>query len=426
MIFSGEKYMRGLRTVFLVFGLVLTASAVGAEELAPGTVLDASNWETLKDKTFEGHRIADMVPKGMLVLVLEHGLKLPLRHSESFEIDPRYRELSDKYASQVVYDKATQNISGYVAGLPFPDVQRDAMAILDKKEAGRKLIWNNFYANPTTGDNYSLKEGKVFLISGKSGIEREQTLYTTKIRMTGRLTEPHVLGDGSVNKQQMLFLLAPYDVKGLGQYIVRYNDGRPDDTYAYIKSVRRVRRVSGNTWMDSTGGGDWSNEDASLLDAHPLWYESYTLLGETTTLAVAHSKAGPVKLDEMIDYKNSPHWNPIGVEWEPRQTYVIEGKPPTAHLYGKKTLWMEKNHPNFYWMEVLDKKGELWKVGMNFSHPSTPEESALPAIGEGPGGIFIDLQRYHATVVTAEGIRINLPGVSEEDFSVREMQKLVQ
>ncbi len=417
--------MRALRAVFLFFGLGLTASAVSAEELAPGTVIEASSWEALKDQTFEGHRIADMVPNGMLVLILEHGLKLPLRHSENIEIDPRYRELSDKYAGQVVFDKATQNISGYVAGFPFPDVQRDAIALSDKKEAGRKLMWNSFYANPTTGDNYSIKDSKLFLISGKSGIEREQTLYATKIRMTGRLTEPHTLGDGSINKQQMLLLLAPYDVKGGGQYIVRYNDGRPDDVYAYIKSVRRVRRVSGNAWMDSIGGADVAYEDTSLWDIHPLWYESYTLLGETTILAVAHSKTGPMKLDEQIDYKNPPHWNPIAEQWEPRQTYVIEGKPPVADLYGRKTLWMEKNHPNFYWMEVLDKKGDLWKVGMNFSHPSTPEESAWPAIGERTG-IYVDLQRYHATVSLVDGIRINLPGVSEEDFSVREMLKLVQ
>lgn len=417
--------MRILRTVFLCFGFGLAVQAVGADEVIPGTVIEASNWEALKNSTFENHRIADMVPPAMLELILKYGLKLPLRHSEKIEIDSRYAELSNKYASKVVYDNATQNISGYVAGLPFPEAQSDATAISDKKEAGRKLIWNNFYANPTTGNNYSLKEGKIFLISGKTGVEREQALYATKIRMTGRLTEPHTLGDGSLNKQQILLLLAPYDIKGLGQYILRYNDGRPDDTYAYIKSVRRVRRVSGNTWMDSVGGGDWSNEDPSLLDVHPLWYESYSLLGETTLLAVAHAPAGSVKVDKFVDIKNPPYWNPIGVEWEPRQTYVIEGKPPAAHLYGKKTIWMEKNHPNLYLMDVRDKKGDLWKIGFNFSHPSTPEESEFPAIGE-QMGLFIDLQRFHGTVVTADGIKINRPGVSEEDFSVRAMQKLVQ
>ncbi len=415
-----------VRTMVVTIGFISLATASVANELEPGTVIQASNWEDLKSKTFESNKISDMVPAGMLELILHHGLKIPLRHSEPTEVDPRYDELSKQHASKVVFDTSTQNISGYVAGLPFPNVQRDATSVGDKSEAGRKLIWNNFYANPTTGDNYSLKEGRVFLISGKSGLEREQALYATKIRMTGRLTEPHALGDGSLNKQQMLLLLAPYDVKGLGQYILRYNDGRPDDTYAYIKSVRRVRRVSGNTWMDSVGGGDWANEDPSLLDVHPLWYRSYNLIGENTILAVAHSPTGTIDFEKLIDGKTPPYWNPIGVEWEPRKTYVIEGIPPVAHLYGKKTLWMEKSHPNFYWMEVLDKKNELWKVGMNFSHPSTPEESALPAIAEGPGGIFIDLQRYHATVVTADGIKINLPGVSEEDFSVSEMQKLVQ
>jgi hypothetical protein len=408
-----------------LLGFTLNTGVVVGEEVMPGTVLEASNWDILKDKTFENHRIGDMVPAGMLELVLKHGLKLPLRHSENVQIDPRFVELSNKYAHKVVYDRTTQNISGYVAGMPFPDVQRDAIAVPDRAEAGRKLIWNNVYGNPTAGDNTILKKSRLFTINGETGIEREQIVYLTKIRMSGRLAEPHVLGDGSVNKQQMLFVLAPYDVKGVGQYIVRYNDGRPDDTYAYIKSVRRVRRVSGNTWMDSLAGSVAANEDLDLLDAHPLWYESYNLLGETTTLAVAHSPAGPIDLDNFIDHKNPPYWNPIGMQWEPRQTYVIEGKPPVAHLYGKKTLWMEKDYPTFYWMEVHDRKNRLWKVGMNFFHPSTVDESPTPAVAP-RGGVFIDLQSLRGTVSAADGFRLNVPGVSEEQFSVREMQKLVQ
>jgi hypothetical protein len=414
-----------MRPVIGVVVAALAANSSGAEELVPGTVIDESNIEDLANFTFEGVTVSELVPSPLRALV-GHGLRLPLRHSAPVPIDERYRTLSETYSQEVEYDPQSGTVSGYVAGIPFPDVQNDPSKELSPKDAGLKLIWNNFFANPTTGDNYSLKDGDILHIRGDTpGIERSQKLYATKIRMIGRLTEPHVLGDGSINKQQMLFLLAPYDVRGLGQYIVRYNDGRPDETYAYIKSVRRVRRVSGNTWMDSVGGGDWANEDPSLLDIHPLWYKEFNFIGETRTLAVAHAPAVPFELDRFIDNKKPPHWNPIGVEWEPRRTYVIEGVPPREHVYGKKTLWMEKDYPSLYMMQVDDKKGELWKVGLNFSHPSTPEESDVPAIGE-QMGLFVDLQRMHATVVTASGIKINRPGVELEDFSVSEMVKLVR
>ena len=412
--------------ILLILGMGITVLSAAAGEVASGTVIEASTWDALKDQTFENHRISDLVPAGLEVLVREHGLKLPLRHSAPIELDPRYWSLTEQYAGQVNYDAATRSVSGYVAGLPFPDVQKNALSSSDSEAAATKLIWNFFYANPQFGNAYEFNDGTIVLIDGKRGIERSIKTMDKKFRMVGRLTEPHAIGDGSVYKKQVTMLLTPYDVRGLGTYFVRYTDGRPDDSYAYIKSVRRVRRLSGRTWMDPIGPADILNDDNDILDVFPTWYKRYNVLEETTILAVPHGPAtGPHELKQWLDYENAPYWNPVGLEWEPRQVYVIEATPPSTHLYGKKLLYMEKEFPIFYMSDISDTKGDRWKVFVKSYHPTTAEESQDKGIAPS-GGFIVDLQRYHATFIDGVGFKMNDPKATEDDYSLTAIQKMLR
>jgi hypothetical protein len=404
---------------------VVFAAGAGAQDVPAGTVLDAASLATLEGQTFEGHRIADLLPPALALLVREHGLSLTLRPSEPVPLDPRWDELTQRHHGQVQYDPASREISGYVAGVPFPDVQRDAMALADRQEAGTKLLWNFFYGNPQFGNSYEFNEGDILLIDGRKGLERVQRTMDKKFRMVGRLTEPHALGDGSVYKKQVTMILEPYDVRGLGIYFVRYTDGRPDDSYAYIKSVRRIRRISGRTWMDPVGNSDITNDDNDMLDVYPTWYDRYHLLEERPILAVAHGPdTSEHELKDWLDVDTPPYWNPIA-QWEPRQVYVIEATPPSFHLYSRKILYMEKDFPLFYLSDSFDRKGERWKVGIKTYHPLTPEESPQPGIGPS-GGVFIDLQKYHATFIDGRGFRMNDQAATEADYSLTAIQKMLR
>lgn len=406
-------------------GLSLMASNTVAEDVPAGTVVEAASLGVLGNTTFEGHRIADMLPPALEVLVREHGLKLPLRASEPVTLDSRWDQLTARYSQQVRYDPQTRELSGYVAGIPFPDVQRDARAVTDTQESATKLMWNFFYGNPQFGNAYEFNEGDILLIDGRNGLERVQQTVDKKFRMIGRLTEPHVIGDGSIYKKQVTMIMQPYDVRGLGIYFVRYTDGRPDDSYVYIKSVRRVRRVSGRSWMDPVGNSDILNDDNDMIDIYPTWYERFNLLDEATILAVLHGPdTGPHELREWLDVDTPPYWNPIA-QWEPRSVYVIEAVPPSFHLYSKKILYMEKDFPIFYLSESFDRKGERWRVGIKTYHPLTPAESPDPGIGPS-GGVFIDLQKYHATFVDGRGFRMNDPDASEDKYSLTAIQKMLR
>lgn len=418
-----------MKPFMLALAMLAVQVSVIANEVEVGTVIEASTWDALKNQTFEGHRIASLVPPGLEVLVREYGLKLPLRHSEAFEVDPVYWANTKRYADQVHYDVATRLVTGYTAGMPFPDVQRDALGAEDRESAATKLMWNFFLANPLNPDNYQIggNEGAgIYHIDGNKGIDRVQGAIDYKFRMVGRKNEPHTLGDGSLYKKQIFMLTTPYDVRGVGGYTVRYMDGRPDDSYVYVKSVRRLRRVSGNTWMDPLGAGAFFNEDNFLMDIHPVWYPKYNLLDETTILAVVHGPdTSPKDINEKFDFTNAPYWNPLGLEFEPRKVYVIEGTPPSFHLYGKKILYMEKTVPFFHMTDIFDRQGKRWRVNIMYSHVVTPAESPNP--GMAISGInFIDLQQNRASVVDAVGLKIDKPGVTEDDYSPQAVLKLLR
>lgn len=402
--------------------VVFSAPAV-ADEVVAGTVIQASTIDALTEQTFEGHRIGDLVPPGLELLVRKYDLKIPLRHSESIPKIPKIAELSSRYSGQVRYDKATRMISGYVAGEPFPDVQRDAMAAGDPEIAATKLMWNFFLVGPLVSDNY-INNATIYNVVGKS-LERTQGATDRRLRTIGRLSEPHTIGDGLQVKRQITMILSPYDARGVGVFYARYFDGRPDDAYAYIKSVRRLRRLSGGVWNDSVAGTTLFNEDSTMLDVHPTWYQRYNLLGESTVLAIAHGpdSSHPHEVGDRYDLKGSP-WNPINVGWEPVKTYVIEATPPSFHLYGKKIVYMFKDFPTFHLSDVFDRQGNRWKVGVTGVHPVTPTESPH-------GGIYIsylfmlDVQHDTASFIDFPEIKDD-PGFDLDKTSLGAVQTLLR
>lgn len=109
-------------------GLATAALAVStrlwAADLAEGTEINAANWEQMRAQTYEGKTIESMVPEAIQKAVREYGLKITLRHSEPATIVSDIRDATAKYASQVNYDPATRKVTGWVAGVPFPDAAK--------------------------------------------------------------------------------------------------------------------------------------------------------------------------------------------------------------------------------------------------------------------------------------------------------------
>jgi len=392
--------MRFLRYTGIVAATVLAAlgmATVGAsaEELKAGTVISAANIDKVKNDTFEGHKIGDMIPDKLDMQIRKYNQKLKLRHSAEVPIDKRLVEATKN--SKAVYDPKTRTVQGWVAGAPFPNVKAD------DPNAADKLMWNHHYGQPH-GNFQRYPDFAFVFIDGKKGVERTQIWTWNRYFMKGRLGEKSTIeGDGKTFTKVLMFAKFPKDIAGLGTFTIRYDSPGFEDSWAYLKSVRRVRRLPGGTWMDPLGGTDMLNDDQESFNAYPTWYKSYKLLGKRWVLGVAHSGLpnwieGKQELKDKfprIDTVNPPYWNSID-EWEPREVWVIEAVPPQEHPYSKKILYLDAQLNRFLFMEAYDRKGEFWKW-MDVHLASIKADDGSPAVFSALGFI-IDTKKNHATV----------------------------
>lgn len=399
-------------TTSLALAMIGMSSATAyAKELPPGFVIESSNIDAIWEDTFDGHKIKDLLTEKMAMWVRDYGLKMPLRRHETIELDPRYIAATNQNSGKAIFDPASKTVTGHVAGIPFPTVD------MTDPNATYKLIWNHRLANPVIPDVW-IADAPIAITAKKDGVIRSLRGSNYRFRMSGRYTgTDSKLGSGLEHIRLVLALSKPYDVAGIGNFQMQYADGRPDDVWVYVKSLRRVRRVSGSgVWMDPQPQMDLLNDDNQGIDAWPLWYKDFKLIEKRWILAVMHAPDPnlPHELKDRLDMQ-PPYWNPINVEWEPREVYVIEATPPAEHPYGKKTLYMETSFPTFVLSEIYDKKGQFWRIWRQ-SYAPIKSVDGYPGLGF-THTQAIDFQFERATYIDSQNYKINDPTLKEENFS---------
>lgn len=388
-----------------------------AEEVPVGYIVNKANLSLADNQTFDGHNLGAMITPVMRKLV-ENGLTLKLASNKPMVLSPKLLAATEKHSGAVKFDKATRRISGYVAGIPFPHLSEKDPDIAEK------IVWNHFYAYPLLSD-VMIESTTVYSIDATRGLERTFELVNTQLKLSHRDSlepvAPKALGDGGIFRKVLIFNLAPLDVAGTGAYIQRYDDGRVDDSWAYIKSIRRVRRISGGTWMDPIPGTDILNDDSGCLDSFPVWYPKFKLVGKQWVLGVMHGVlqeapgGGHYPISKQIDTKNSPYWNVINQPWEPREVYVIDAFPPEGHPYSRKRIYYDEQSQTTLMCDFYDKKGQLWKF---FEIPYTN----IPMSDGQPGNVTpyvwaVDFQRMHSTYIDLTYYNQNESRADPNDWS---------
>lgn len=416
--------MKNIASAVILFIAGIAGTATAAD-LKPGETIQASNLDARQTDTFEGHTIHDLLTDRMQTLIRDEGLVITLAASKPVKLGKDYMEATRANAGKATYNPDTRLVEGWVAGMPFPDVTAD------DPNAADKLIWNGYYAQPIKNIQ-DYPRYAYLLISEKSGLERRQVWRFLRYYMKGRLgTDKVVEGDGSILSKTLMYATYPNDIRGLGLFVQRYDSPKLEDSWAYLKSVRRTRRLSGGTWMDPIGGSDQLNDDIEIFNAHPTWYASYRLLGKRWVLATANStavtwdsKASGDAEFPVVDLADAPHWNPRD-SWEPREVWVIEAITPPEHPYSKKVLYMDTQFPRFYMAEAYDKKGDFWKwmyYGLKTIRTGDGDVGMISATG-----FTIDYQRRHATVfILGDDARLNTPGIKADDVNLQQLEKVAR
>ncbi len=394
-------------------------AALGAE-VAPGTVIDKTNIDKLKNETFEGKTIGSMLTEKVEWQVRNWNLTIRLIHSTPVALDPKLVAATKKYSKDVKYDPKTHEVTGYKAGIPFPEI--------DPKDpdAGFKVAYNFYYSSPE-GDSVDGIFDFV-LVDGTKGVERRTSWKYFKYFMKGRLKSgvPPVGEDGSVLYKYFYIAVAPRDLKGTGTFTIAYDSKKPDDTWAYIKSVRRIRQLSGGAWMDPVGGMDQMYDEIYVLSARPSRFPSMKYLGKRWVLAPVHNSkrwnkafkgtSSPEELP-MVDLKHAPYWNPV-VDWEPCEVHVTEITAPTENPYNsRRILYSDTRAPHFYYSENYDKKGDFYKFVFFPMQQLTAADGYKAQSGD-ICGWWINFKRRHASLFIGTDFQINPAYANDKSLSL--------
>ena len=411
-----------LATVGVLGALVLAGSPDVRADVSTGDTVTAANLDQAKD----------LISPGVEWMV-KRGLKMRVVEPRKVEWPKAFKEATEKYSGQVKLGSDGLRLQDYVAGLPFPKID------VNDPQAAIKIMWNYDYKFLTT-DDVDLREFDADTGSiGKEGaglsVERHFILdhfrrlfYNARLYEDPKPDRPNP--DGIRYRESLHPIIEPYDLKGVGSTAIRYiSPDKQDDSWLYMPSLRRVRRLSTAQRSDALWGQDTDVDSYYGYSGHIAWM-NWKLLGEKTILGVMHGENYPVKWgagssDFMFDDV-----------WEKRQVYVIEGvsKMP-QYAYSKRVIFIDKEAWVVPYSDMYDKGGELWKCWVNlFSFKKQPFPGAKVSVypeemGYIPAIVMVDVQLDHATraalpsqkVQGAEGWFFNMgekSGVTEDWFQI--------
>jgi len=392
---------------------------VRAGDVRPGEVITKANAD----------KVRDLVSPGV-EWCITHGMAMKIVPYRKVQWDKAYRDATEKYAGQTKLAADGRSLIGHVAGMPFPTIDPNDPQI------ALKIMWN-FEYKPFVTDDQDLRKfdadtGSVGA-NGSLQVERHFLLdhlrtlwYTARLYIDPKPELPNP--DGVRSKASVHPLLEPFDLKGVGEITVRYLDpDHQDDTWLYMPSLRRVRRLSGAQRSDALFGQDTDPDSYGGYAGKIPWFD-WKYLGEKEVLASFHSEAFPVKFCARADFVFCD-------TWEKRRVYVIEGVPKfPKYAYGKRLLFIDKETYLVPFSDISDRAGQLWKVWISqfaFKKRATasygdeyPDEMPF-----NPSITMVDLQLSHATRAalpsskypTEQGWYFNhgaTTGLTEEFFTV--------
>ncbi len=391
-------------------------------DVQPGDVITKANADKVKD----------LLSPGMQWCV-QHGWPMKIIETKPITLRKAFTEATEKYSGQVKLTPDGLGLLNYVAGRPFPQIDTS------DKFAPIKIMHN--YSMQVTLDDLDLRnfDADTGPISDDRPLQVERHFlidHFRRLAYIGRLyvdPKPEIPNKENFHYKETLHpLIEPFDLKGVGFTYYRYTDpAKQDDSWLYLPSLRRVRRLSTAQRSDALFGQDTDQDSYGGYAGQIAWMD-WKLLGEKQVLGAMHTTNFPVKwVDGATD------WAFEG-EWEKRNVYVIEGTSKLPqYAYSKRVLYVDKDQFIIPYSDMYDRGGQLWKVWVNNwsfkkeAFPGAPikydEETVF-----GPCIVMVDMQLQHATKASLPSHRFpgeagwywhqgDKAGTTEDQFTIAEL-----
>lgn len=384
------------RLAYLV-ALIFSAGAAIAD-VQPGDVITKDNVAAARDLISPG-----------VAWCVEHGVALTIVPAKPVPWPTAYRHATEAYSGQVRLAADKNSLENYVAGMPFPTIDTN------DPDAATKIMWNYQY-KPLLTDDVLMRDFQVPSgpLTYKSSMvpDREFTIGDLRrLYYSGRLfvdPKPELPNPEGVRYKEILSpVVNPFDMKGVGALYFRYvNAARQDDSWLYVPAVRRVRRMSTAQRSDALFGQDTDQDSYWGFSGHIAW-SNWKLLGVKEVLGVVHREHFPPKrCPGGADFAYCDNW-------EKRHAYVIEGVSRLPqYAYGKRVLYIDTEAWVVLYSDIYDKRGELWKVWLEFFSFRKQAPGATVVYEDEMGftsAAMIDIQMDHATVIMIPGPAATAP-----------------
>ena len=416
--------MREMKRIIAAAGAVTTMLIAGPlyAQVQPGDTITKANADKVKD----------LVSPGMYWCA-QHGWPMKIVEAQPIPLRKAFTEATEKYSAQVKLGPEGLGLQNYVAGRPFPNIDtNDAQAAIK--------IMHNFSMQVTIDDldlrNFDADTGP---ISEERPLQVERHFlidHFRRLSYVGRLyvdPKPEIPNkEGFQYKETLHPLIEPFDLKGVGFTYYRYLDpSKQDDSWLYLPSLRRVRRLSTAQRSDALFGQD-TDQDSYGGYAGQIAWMTWKLLGLKDALGAFHTSAFPVKWAEGAN-----DWAFEG-EWEKRPMYVVEGESKLPqYAYSKRVLYIDKESYAIPYSDMYDRGGQLWKVWVNnFSYKKEPYPGSALKYDEVtpfiPCIVMVDMQLQHATKASLPSHRFPgepgwywhqgaKEGTTEDQFTIAEL-----
>jgi hypothetical protein len=412
-----------LRPLWLAAAVLLTALTGSVRaDVAPGDVINKTNADKVKDLASPG-----------VYWCVQHGWPMKIIEAKVIPQRVAFKEATEKYSGQVKLGPDGLGLQNYVAGRPFPTIDTN------DKFAPIKIMQN--FAMQVTIDDLDLRnfDADTGPISEDRPLQVERHFLVDHFRRlsyVGRLyvdPKPEIPNkEGFQYKETLHPLIEPFDLKGVGFTYYRYLDpAKQDDSWLYLPSLRRVRRLSTAQRSDALFGQDTDQDSYGGYAGQIAWMD-WKLLGTKDALAAFHTTAFPVK---WADGNND--WAFDG-EWEKRPMYIVEGASKLPqYAYSKRVIYVDKEEFVIPYSDMYDRGGQLWKVWINdFSYKKAAfAGSPIQYDEEVPMGaaiVMVDMQLQHATKASLPSSRFPgepgwywhqgaKAGTTEDQFTIAEL-----
>ncbi|MCY1269782.1 hypothetical protein D9M70_182910 [compost metagenome] len=358
-------------------------------------------------------------------------VELKVADTTSFDMAPSYIDATRQYMDNVKLGAKPGEISGAVAGRPFPQ-EPDT----NDPRAGEKLAWNFKYGY-NWGDSAAISPFYwKFRDMNSSKVERTIKFDFHFLNFTRRVDQepkPAITPNPSqLFRGIYVKVLEPYDVRNTQLLIHRAEDDlKRDNSWLYLGFQRRVRRLATGQVTDAFLGSDLMIEDFEGYNGR-ISDMKWTYKG-TRFMLMPFYNHNDLALDSET-HKDSDGYQMVAfggqggcfpnITWQLRKVYEVEAAPVEAsHPLSKRVHYMDAQTFAVSRTISYDRKGTQWKTfTIGKAHPDhhLPKNKGT-GVALDDSFSMIDVQAMHCTTGQFKG-QVDPTLSPPEMFSVQHMR----